>query len=144
MSCCFKTDLRFDGRTGFDLTPSFSGASGLDVTFSDNVVVSSDRIFSDTTDGWNSQPHLIAVRNAIYVYTDYQQTQDGQGNTVFIPGLKIGDGTSYLIDMPFTDDLMVQHMANGDIHVTLEEKAFWNSKVRAYESDDENLVLTTL
>lgn len=102
------------------------------------------QILSNTTEGWNNQPNLIAEAKTIYIYTDYQSETDEKGNTVYIPGLKVGDGKAYLIDMPFTDALMVQHINNANIHVTAEEKAFWNNKVRAYYStiQDDTLIFT--
>ena len=41
--------------------------------------------------------------------------------------------------------LYLDHINNNDIHVTLEEKEFWNNKVRAYYSqvEDETIVFTT-
>lgn len=102
-------------------------------------------VLSDTTEGWNSQKELIAQKNVLYVYTDYQTDTDEEGNTVEIPGIKIGDGKAYLIDIPFTDQLSMEHIRNGTIHVTPQEKEFWNNKVRTYLSEvhDETIVFTT-
>lgn len=103
-------------------------------------------ILSNTVQGWNSQPTLISELNTVYVYTNYKSTTDRHGHTVYIPGVKIGDGNAYLIDLPFTDTLMEEHIADTDIHVTPQEKIFWNNKVRVYEStvQQENLTFTTL
>ena len=65
---------------------------------------------------------------------------DEHGNPV--PGIKIGDGLGYLIDAPFLSAPYDEHIANLDIHVTTENKTFWNNKVRCY-MDGENLVFTT-
>ena len=94
-----------------------------------------------TTEEWNSRPSLIGAKNVVYVYTDHETDGDGQP----IPGFKVGDGLAYLIDLPFNDDLMVTHINNQLIHVTEEERAFWNNKVSAYIDADNNeeLVLTT-
>lgn len=126
------------------LTASFGREIPLRATFGGAQIIHQDSIASNTTEGWNSQRDLISKKNVLYVYTDYQQTEDEEGNVKNIPGVKIGDGKAYLIDLPFTDALMVQHMSDMSIHVTAEEKAFWNSKVRAYTAgaDGENLVLT--
>ena len=53
-------------------------------------------VVSNTTDGWNSQPQLIASKDVIYVYTDYKIVDDTE-----VPNIKIGDGKAYLIDLPF-------------------------------------------
>jgi len=95
-------------------------------------------IHQDTTEAWNSQPTLIAKEGNLYFYTDYQ-TVGG----VNIAGVKIGDGTSYLIDLPFLDAQFQEHIADNIRHITQEEREFWNSKNRAVITG-ENLVLTEL
>ena len=99
-------------------------------------------IFVNTTEYWNSQPSLITVRNAVYIYTDYEK--DGDGDDV--PGIKVGDGLGYLIDAPFTSDPYYDHIRNHFIHITPEEREFWNNKVRCYVddfTDSEKLIFTT-
>lgn len=90
-----------------------------------------DQVISDTTSNWNSQRTLVSKKNIIYVYTDHlSKTVDGK--TVYIPGVKIGDGKAYLIDLPFTDTITMDHINNSGIHVTQNEKNFWNNKIRCY------------
>lgn len=86
-------------------------------------------IFSNTTDGWNSNITLISKKDCLYVYTDYKK-EDGKD----IPAFKVGDGKAYLIDLPFS------YMGN----VTAEQIEFWNNKVTAYvdDNDEENLILS--
>lgn len=95
-------------------------------------------IHQDTTEAWNSQPNLIAKAGHLYFYTDYQQV-----GGVNIAGLKLGDGTSYLIDLPFEDAQFQEHISDTIIHITQEEREFWNNKNRAVITG-ENLVLTKL
>lgn len=95
-------------------------------------------IHQDTTEAWNSQPNLIAKKNHLYFYTDYQQV-----GGVNIAGLKLGDGTSYLIDLPFEDAQFQEHIRDEIRHITQEEREFWNSKNRAVITG-ENLILTEL
>lgn len=97
------------------------------------------KVLFNTTEDWNSNPTLISEKNTIYVYTDYQETEDGHS----LAGFKIGDGLAYLIDLPFNDTFVEQHMSDGTIHVTAAEKEFWNNKNRAY-TIEENLILTNL
>lgn len=113
--------------------------------FGEAHVLSKDMIFRNTVEGWNRQRDLVSYKNGIYIYTDYQTEEDEQGNIKYIPGIKIGDGKAFLIDLPFTDDLMIQHIEDLGIHVTPEEKEFWNNKVRTYysEVDYDTLVFTT-
>lgn len=98
------------------------------------------KIYFDTTEGWNSQIGLESEKDAVYVYTDHQ-TIDGNN----LAGIKVGDGSAYVVDLPFVDDLYLRHINDADIHITNEERAFWNAKVRAYYSltDADTLVLTT-
>lgn len=105
-----------------------------------------------TTDSWNQNVELISQENHMYIYTDYKVITDGVGNRTYVPGLKIGDGTTRVIDLPFictydqqTADSLEDHINNMTIHITQAEREFWNNKVRAYKSDvlDEVLVFTT-
>ena len=98
-------------------------------------------IYFNTTAGWAAQGGLVSQANTLYIYTDYQE--DSEGNS--IPGIKIGDGNAYLIDKPFLDTIYYEHVNDTDIHITAEEREFWNNKVRCYYSplDDETVVFTT-
>lgn len=58
--------------------------------------------YSKTTQEWNSDVFLISEQNVLYIYTDYK-TIIKNNQEIFIPGLKIGDGKTYLIDLPFID-----------------------------------------
>lgn len=98
-------------------------------------------IYYGTREYWDSQPSLISVNKAVYVYWDFDK--DDEGNDV--PGIKIGDGKGYLIDAPFTTDPYYNHIRDTLIHVTPEEKEFWNNKVRCFidPTDSEKVVFTT-
>lgn len=102
-------------------------------------------VLSDTTENWNKKASLISELNTVYVYVDHQTKTDEEGKEVWIPGIKIGDGKAYLIDLPFSDELMIAHINDLGIHVTPEEKEFWNNKVRTYMDtvEGEQLVFTT-
>lgn len=81
----------------------------------------------DTTENWNRQSNLISKKGSFYIYTDYYKKDN-----LDIPGLKIGDGKAYLIDLPFINpDLSSynSHIANKDIHTSAAEKAVWNNKI---------------
>lgn len=102
-------------------------------------------VLSDTTENWNKKASLISELNTVYVYVDHQTKTDEEGKEIWIPGIKIGDGKAYLIDLPFSDELMIAHINDLGIHVTSEEKEFWNNKVRTYMDtvEGEQLVFTT-
>lgn len=107
-------------------------------------------VYYDTTANWNLQRDLIAERGAIYIYSDYTYIDDGYGNLIPIAGLKVGDGTSYLIDMPYASgadsETLLRHISNHDIHITNEERASWNNKVTAFmdSSNPDTLVLSKI
>ena len=96
-----------------------------------------ERIFYNTTNYWNSRRDLIAKRGYIYIYSDYM-TIDEQN----VAGIKVGDGSSYLIDMPFIDKLYYNHVNDMVCHITQAERIFWNNKVTCYEIDEHTLVFT--
>jgi hypothetical protein len=98
----------------------------------------------DTTEHWGEKPTFIPGKGAIIVYSDHNFIiRDGK--QVEVPGIKIGDGLAYLIDLPFVgDDLMdilENHISNNEIHVSQEEKDFWNSKLNC-NCRDEVLLFT--
>lgn len=89
---------------------------------------------------WDMDSTKIAEANTIYVYTDYTG-YDGKS----LAGFKVGDGVSYLIDMPFVDQVYNDHINDSTIHITQAEREFWNNKVRCYlnDSDNEEIIFTT-
>lgn len=121
-----------------------------DVTLQENVTLQQlglRGIYYNTKSGWNAQPSLIAEEGAIYIYKDYSTISDGN-ETKDVPALKIGDGTSYLIDMPIVNgdiaDLLLEHINNTIIHVSSDDRTFWNNKSSAYlqPNTTETLVLS--
>lgn len=117
------------------------------------------KIKHDTTENWNNAVGFIPLAGEIIVYDDYETktwTVEEYGETVTktanIPNIKIGTGNAYVQDLCFVDektrDMLMEHINDHDIHVTLGEKAFWNNKLNydsAYEEvygKLENGVLT--
>ena len=99
----------------------------------------------DTTANWNAARGFIPLEGELIVYNDYksiQKTIDGELKTVQVPGIKIGDGQTYVQDLPFIDeelrDKIMMHIDNPNIHVTLQEKIFWNNKLNV--DDNAELV----
>lgn len=105
----------------------------------------------DTTAHWNEKLNFIPLRGEVIIYTDHGQIEDEFHNMINVPGVKIGDGSAYLIDLPFAgDDVRYQiltelrlHTGNTQIHVTAEEKEFWDNKLNCLVSDG-NLILNRL
>ena len=86
---------------------------------------------SRSTAEWEADPTYKSAPGVVYIYTDY--AEDSQGNP--LPGYKIGDGKSYVVDLQF---LFTSTSAE-------EEKEFWNNKVRVEVPDtqSETLIFTT-
>ena len=106
-------------------------------------------IYYDTTANWAKQMSLISEKGAVYIYSDYSGIIGPSGDIIPIAGIKIGDGSSYLLDIPFITDqltsIIFRHIANNEMHITAQEREFWNHKVSSYlagEDDLENLVLS--
>lgn len=97
----------------------------------------------DTTENWNNDLLYIPEKGLIVVYSD-KGTIIRDGQTINVAGIKIGDGNSYLVDLPFIGDewatIMEDHIRDTNIHVTLEEKTFWNNKLNI-NLIEENLIL---
>lgn len=63
--------------------------------------------FVASTEYWDSQALLIAEKNVVYIYTDRYVDSLGRN----IPGFKVGDGITYLIDLPFNDDSIEERLS---------------------------------
>ena len=97
------------------------------------------QVLFNTTAAWNAQVQLTSEPDTLYIYTDHQT--DSQGNK--IAGIKVGDGNAYLIDLPFTDAVIMEHIDDNVRHITAEERAFWNNKVSCYLADGDRVIFTT-
>lgn len=132
-----NTTPKISGKIG-SKTPSISGELSTMPRGIDYDKLINKPIEQDTTEAWNSQPNLIAKKGHLYFYTDYKNV-----GGVNIAGLKLGDGTSYLIDLPFIDAQFQEHISDTIVHITQQEREFWNNKNRAVITG-ENLILTDL
>ena len=120
----------------------------------------------DTKENWDSQPNLVSERGAIYIYSDYQTVENGSGQTITIPGIKVGDGLAYLIDLPVanptvSDDLVAQiasrvaavvsdqiaanvvvgireNLNSTRSLVTEEDREKWDGKVSTFVNEDDD------
>ena len=95
----------------------------------------------DTTVNWNNARGFIPLAGEVIIYNDYKTIQkeiDGELRNVNIPGIKIGDGQAYVQDLPFIDeelrDTIMEHINTQDIHVSLQEKLFWNNKINVNDN----------
>lgn len=116
----------------------------ISLTISDSgIPANAARIEVRTTAEWNERMLYIPKVGRIIVYSD-RNVIDG----VAYPGVKIGDGLAYVVDLPFVGDdvasrimaIIEEHIQNEQIHVTEAERAFWNNKIN-YEMDDSGETL---
>lgn len=100
----------------------------------------------NVTEYWRTNPQFVPLNGEVIVYTDYQIV-DGR----FIPSIKIGDGQTAIVSLPFVmgsainEDILRElqtHEADDSRHVTEKDRSFWNNKLN-YRMDGENLIFTT-
>lgn len=93
-----------------------------------------------TTEEWNARQSYVPEAGRIIVYSDKSVLDDKN-----IPGIKIADGSAYVVDLPFVDDdveaVLIEHIRDTEAHITDAERQRWNNKLN-YEMDDTNEVLT--
>ena len=77
-------------------------------------------VLTDTTANWNAQLQFIPQAGDIIVYTDHSQKEDGAGNIIEIPGVKIGDGNAYLIDLRAA---LENYLSNLILHLVADDSA---------------------
>lgn len=153
----FDTDPTFDAHSSgqINMDAGFQTNEQAYAGFNSGGNMSADfaeasAIYYDTEENWNLQRDLIAKYKAVYVYSNHAYLVDTVGNRTPVPAIKVGDGTSYLIDMPFVDqdirNYILDHISNDSVHVSERDRRFWNNKVFAfvYKNDPERLVLSKI
>lgn len=102
----------------------------------------------DTTQHWNEAIGFVPLPGEVIVYEDYETktyTFEEYGEivtkTVQIPNIKIGTGNAFVQDLAFVDektrDILMEHIYNQDVHVTLAEKLFWNNKINVDDAEEQ-------
>lgn len=105
-----------------------------------------DIVFENTTAYWSDNPQFVPPKGALIIYSDYAII-DGKS----VPGFKVGDGSAYLVDLPFADgdirDIMTKHINDTSVHITEAERAAWNAKVKCdafmISGSEYNLIFST-
>ena len=111
------------------------------------TVTSRIQLKRDTTAHWNQAIGFIPLPGEVIIYEDYETKtyiieENGKTTTktVNIPNIKIGTGNAYVQDLAFVDektrDMLMEHVINQDIHVTLGEKVFWNNKINVDDAEE--------
>lgn len=98
-----------------------------------------------TTAYWNTRIGYVPAEGSIIVYTD-KATKEVDGQTVNIPGIKIGSGNGYVQDLAFVGDetaaALLSHMEDSEAHITQAERELWNRKINV--DDLQEIVGETL
>lgn len=58
-------------------------------------------VYYDSTENWDAQEGLVSEKGAIYLYSDYLDYTDDDGNRITIPGIRVGDGKTLLRELQF-------------------------------------------
>lgn len=92
-----------------------------------------------TTSYWDSCRGFIPNRGQLIVYSDHRTFTEG-GRTISVPGVKVGSGNAYVQDLAFIDEAvgrdLLTHIRDNNVHVTPEERAFWNSKLNVTDAQE--------
>lgn len=84
-------------------------------------------VISKTKAEWAQVPQMMSVNRVLYVYSDYRQEEDPVTHEIInIPRIKIGDGVSYVADLPF-----------ATMSITEEDIAKWNEGGMKVRVDDK-------
>ena len=118
----------------------------VDLPFLTANSIENEYVKSGTKEYWATQRDFVPALNMIVVYTNAGEIENDD-QTINIPRIKIGDGNTYCIDLPFVDEHILNklenHINDSNIHVTPQEKNFWNNKINIDNFLlDENLIFT--
>ena len=117
----------------------------INLPFIDAATLNGRNIEVDTKENWLRKNNYIPKSGDIIIYLN-KDTVIENGQNINIPGIKIGDGLAYAIDLPFLgDEIMAQlqeHLNDMVIHITNSERIFWNNKLNCeYNVEEEVLQL---
>lgn len=110
--------------------------------FIDSATINGKQLIIGSTEEWRQQLSFVPNAGDIICYTDKVVTESGTR----IPGIKIGDGKAYCVDLPFVgDDIAEQllaHISDTGVHITEDERMRWNNKLNCEDFvQEENLIL---
>lgn len=132
--------------TGDELVAVVHNGRNVKITVNDLLNAASDLLIRiGTTEYWNNDTGYIPDEGTIIIYSDHGSVEI-DGETVAVPAIKIGSGNGYVQDLAFVGqdytNLLLSHIGDTVMHVTPEEKAFWNNKLNV--TDNREVVDETL
>lgn len=150
-NCCGKNNPSFCNSDSFQMSfhsscriptnyadlidlPTINGIKILGtLTFQDLGLTS---IYYDSTENWNALDTLVPAEGSLYIYSDYRVVS-GQN----VPGIRIGDGTHLLSELPFLSGGSSGGGGSGgsaDIDILIQQISSINSLL---DADAEGSVL---
>ena len=86
----------------------------------------------------------VPPKGQLVIFSDLRSIEitnsDSSKSTITSAGIKVGDGIKTIEQLPFIDWFYWDHINDKNIHVTSEQKKFWNNKITC-KVDDETLNL---
>ena len=82
----------------------------------------------------------VPPRGQLVIFSDLRKRTNSEGTTITSAGIKVGDGIKTIEQLPFIDWFYWNHINDKNIHVTAEQKKFWDNKITC-EVIDETLNL---
>lgn len=78
----------------------------------------------------------VPPRGQLVIFSDLRSIKKSDGTTITSAGIKVGDGIKTIEQLPFIDWFYWDHINDANIHVTAEEKTFWNNKISCEVLDE--------
>ena len=117
----------------------------IDLPFIDANSINGVNIQVKTVEEWNNNLNYTPFAGEIDIYLNYKYIIKNE-TQIGVSGIKIGDGNSYLVDLPFlgeVEEIFYDHINNNTVHITAEERQFWNNKLNCENQIiEETLFLT--
>lgn len=109
-------------------------ANGISGGLLDPTIINETAVHYDTKENWDSQRYLVAELGHFYIYSNAEVHYTETGEEIRIPAIKVGDGGSYLIDMPYVvfgsdHNNLTEHINDSSIHIDPNERSKWNKNV---------------
>ena len=93
-----------------------------------------------TTASFEDVKTTVPPIGQLFILTDLRSITKSDGTTITSAGIKVGDGIKTIEQLPFIDWFYWDHINDKNIHVTVEQKTFWDNKISC-DVDDETLNL---
>lgn len=115
--------------------------------------ITGKNIMIGTTAEWATHYNYVAPRGTILIYSDHGTVETNVNGTVVertVPGIKITDGSTPIIDLPFVGDDEIaaihkeldDHVNDNVRHITAAERTKWNNKINCNDTvQNNNLII---